>query len=195
MLLMMTKNRIHSVGANFAVLSVRLGYLLLCLHLAACLHSNAARAQGAERKAGTVTGLPLPRFVSLKSDEVNARVGPGGDYAIAWVFRRPGLPVEIIAEFESWRQIRDSEGGTGWVAASLLSGKRTALVAPWIKKKTLFKLSSSRDGSAIVAEMEPGTIVDVANCDGASCEVYAANRKGWVQQNDLWGVYPGEKVN
>src|SRR5262249_55177588 len=71
-------------------------------------------------KLGAVTKLQLPRFVSLKADEVNARVGPGADYAITWVFHRPGLPVEILAEFENWRQVRDSEGGTGWVAAPLL---------------------------------------------------------------------------
>lgn len=147
-----------------------------------------------ERKTGTATGLALPRFVSLKSDEVNARLGPGSDYAIAWVFRRAELPVEIIAEFESWRQIRDSEGGTGWVSASLLSGRRTALVAPWVKKKTLFQLSSSRGDTAIVAEMEPGAIVDILNCDGKYCEIYAGNRKGWMPQKNLWGVYPGERV-
>ena len=109
----------------------------------------AAQAQdSASRKPGTVTGLPIPRFVSLKASEVNARVGPGPDYQIAWVFKRAGLPVEVLAEFESWRQVRDSDGVTGWVAAPLLSARRTAIVAPWIKEHTVFALTSSRGGSS-----------------------------------------------
>jgi SH3-like domain-containing protein len=165
------------------------------MNVAAMLLSGAAAAEGAiERKVGTVTGLPLPRFVSLKADEVNARVGPGSDYAIAWVFRRAGLPVEIITEFENWRQVRDSEGQTGWVASTLVSRRRSAVVAPWVKDRKLFQLSSSRSGSSLVAQMEPGAIVDIVECDGEACEVYAGKEKGWVPQKTLWGVYPGEVV-
>ena len=79
------------------------------------------------------TGLPLPRFVSLKSDDVNVRRGPGQEYDVAFTFVRAGLPVEITQEFDNWRKIRNSEGAEGWVFHSLLSGKRTALVAPWDK--------------------------------------------------------------
>jgi SH3-like domain-containing protein len=146
------------------------------------------------RAAGTVTGLPIPRFVSLKADEVNARVGPGGEYQIAWVFRRAGLPVEVLAEFDTWRQVRDSEGGTGWVAAALTSARRTAVVAPWVKTRTLVQLTASRGGGGTVAQVEPGAIVDIVQCDGADCEVYAGKQKGWAPQKTLWGVYPGEKV-
>src|SRR6516225_828217 len=77
------------------------------------------------------SGLQIPRYVSLKSDRVNLRQGPGTEYPIAWVFRRAGLPVEVIREFDGWRQVRDSEGTTGWVLASLWSGRRTAVVLPW----------------------------------------------------------------
>ena len=77
------------------------------------------------------TGLPVPRFVSLKSDRVNLRQGPGTEYPTAWVFRRAGLPVEVIKEFESWRQVRDAEGTTGWVLGTMLSGRRTAVILPW----------------------------------------------------------------
>ena len=148
---------------------------------------------GPGRGAGTVTGLPLPRFVSLKSSEVNVRAGPGGDYQIAWVFRRAGLPVEVLAEFENWRQVRDSDGGTGWVASALTSARRTAIVAPWAKG-TLFQLTASRGGSTAVAQIEPGAIVDIMSCDGEDCEVYAGKQKGWVPQKTLWGVYPRETV-
>ncbi len=156
--------------------------------------SALAQDGGSERNAGKVTGLPLPRFVSLKADEVNARVGPGADYQIAWVFRRAGLPVEVLAEYENWRQVRDSDGGTGWVAAPLTSARRTAVVAPWVKERTLFQLTSSRGGSTAIAQIEPGAIVDIMQCDGDDCEVYAGKQKGWVPQKNLWGVYPNETV-
>ncbi len=153
-----------------------------------------AKAEEPRNKPGAGSGLPVPRFVSLKASEVNSRVGPGPEYQIAWVFRRAGLPVEILSEFESWRQVRDSDGGTGWVAAALLSARRTAVVAPWIKEQTSFPLSSARGGSTETARVEPGAIVDIAACDGTACEVYSGNQKGWIPQNNLWGVYPGETI-
>jgi SH3-like domain-containing protein len=195
MRLAMTKARMQITlpgrkNSNFGQLAAVLVFQLIC----AVAPGTSFAEDGAGRKQGQVTGLPLPRFVSLKADEVNARVGPGGDYAIAWVFRRAGLPVEILAEFENWRQVRDSAGGTGWVAASLVSGRRTALVAPWVKAHTLFQLTSSRGGSSVVAQMEPGAILDIYECDGENCQAYAGNRIGWVPQKNLWGVYPGETV-
>jgi SH3-like domain-containing protein len=146
------------------------------------------------QEKGTVTGLAIPRFVSLKASEVNSRVGPGSEYQIAWVFRRAGLPVEVLAEFDNWRQVRDSDGGTGWVAAALLSARRTAVVAPWIKEIASIPLSTSRGGSQQVARIEPGAIVDIVNCDGEACEVYAGSQRGWLPQRNLWGVYPGESL-
>src|SRR3712207_8473270 len=94
-----------------------------------------ARAVG-EASAGKVTGLPVPRYVSLKTDRVNLREGPSKDHRTAWVFQRAGLPVEITAEYEVWRRIRDAGGTEGWVLHSLLSGRRTALVMPWAKNAT-----------------------------------------------------------
>ena len=151
-------------------------------------------AQGTPAPANGASGLPVPRFVSLKSDRVNLRQGPGTEYPTAWVFRRAGLPVEVIKEFESWRQVRDSDGGTGWVAAVLLSARRTAAVAPWVKARTSFPLTESKGGSQEVAKVEPGAIVDIQECDGEACEVYSGNQMGWIAQKNLWGVYPGETV-
>ena len=82
---------------------------------------------------GSVSGLPIPRFVSLKSDRVNARSGPNKDQEVRWVYTHAGMPVEVTAEFENWRRIRDWEGAEGWVYHSLLSGKRTATVVPKLK--------------------------------------------------------------
>ena len=108
--------------------------LIVATGLAALAAAGAAEAQTAPAAtAGKATGLPVPRYVSLKSDRVNLREGPSKDHRTSWVFQRAGLPVEIIAEFETWRRIRDSEGTEGWVLHSLLSGRRTALVTPWAK--------------------------------------------------------------
>src|SRR5262245_58248264 len=100
--------------------------------LAALAGAGDLLAQGTPTPSATgASGMPVPRFVSLKSDRVNLRQGPGTEYPTAWVFQRAGLPVEVIKEFESWRQVRDAEGTTGWVLGSMLSGRRTALILPW----------------------------------------------------------------
>jgi hypothetical protein len=83
----------------------------------------------AQRPLGP-SGLPIPRFVSLKAEKVNVRRGPSSDHPVAWVFQRKGLPVEIVAEFENWRRVRDSDGEEGWILQNMLSGKRTAVIAP-----------------------------------------------------------------
>src|SRR5271155_3864127 len=96
---------------------------------------------------GSVTPLPLPRYASLKTDRVNLREGPSKDHATKWVFQRAGLPVEITGEFEIWRKVRESEGAEGWVLHTLLSGRRTALVAPG-KKGATFKIFAKAAPSA-----------------------------------------------
>lgn len=143
------------------------------------------------------SGLPLPRYVSLKSSKVNVRIGPSQDHGVAWVFNTAGLPVEIIAEFENWRRIRDSEGAEGWVYHSLLSGQRTALVAPWQKdKETPAELlyASADANSRPVARLEHGALVRVEECRRDWCEVRVAGVGGYLRQDMLWGVYPGEHV-
>lgn len=145
------------------------------------------------------TGLPVPRFVSLKADRVNLRHGPGTDYPTAWVFRRAGLPVEVIKEFDAWRQVRDAEGTTGWVIRSLLSGRRTAQVLPWEVKagqeppQTSLR-SNDTERAGAVAILEAGVIADVHTCDGRWCRVTVGDFSGYIEQTKLWGVYAGEIV-
>lgn len=139
------------------------------------------------------TGLPLPRFVSLKSDNVNVRRGPGQEYDIAFTFVRAGLPVEITQEFDNWRKIRDSEGSEGWVFGSLLTGKRTALVAPWDKTGPFPAYASADPKSPIVAYLEPKVIAEVGQCTGSWCAVFVQGYEGWIEQDRLWGVYPNEE--
>jgi len=162
----------------------------------------AAQTQGAATRGAS--GLPLPRFVSLKSDKVNVRVGPGRQNALVWTYQRKGLPVEIIYEFDNWRKIRGSDGETGWVLASLLAGTRTAMVMSWNREGTssggkksaaLEKLYKQPDETAeIVAQVESGVIGRVKTCDGQWCRLEIKGYSGWIQQQLLWGVYPGEKI-
>jgi len=150
---------------------------------------------------GAVTGLPLPRFASLRSDPVNMRKGPGTEYPLALVYQRAGLPVEIMQEFEGWRQVRDWDGTTGWVLGALLSGRRTAIVQPWPDKgarqgaeRNIPLYAAKRATGDLVAMLEPGTVASMKSCDGTWCDVTVAAFRGYLEQGRLWGVYPGEKV-
>lgn len=174
--------------------------IVACAMSLALAVSCAASAQSPTARGAT--GLPLPRFVSLKSDRVPVRQGPGTDHKILWVFNRVGMPVEVIQEHEAWRQIRDSEGATGWVIHSLLSARRTALVAPWRsgqptaeERKTMISLLSDKDlQSRALAVLEPGIVTGVRHCDGQWCHVAVRDYRGYVSQRNLWGVYDGEIV-
>ena len=157
------------------------------------LVTEAAPAGSPPSATITRSGMPVPRFVSLKAPRVNVRIGPGEDYQIAWVFTRAGLPVEVIQEFDTWRRIRDSDGQVGWVFHSLLSGRRTVLVSPWTKTPENVPLYSRKSTSAgTVAELAPSVLGNVLSCDGEWCELSIDDYSGFVQQDKLWGVYRGE---
>jgi SH3-like domain-containing protein len=174
-----------------------LGRLLFCFGLVAAVLPASASVRAVEQSAtGQSSGLPVPRFVSLKSDRVNVRGGPTKDHDIAWMFTRSGLPVEVTAEFDNWRRIRDWEGAEGWVYHSLLSGKRTAIVAASRKQREdLLSLYGNADNqSAVIARLQPGVLGQVKKCTGSWCRMVGNGFDGWVQQERLWGVYPNEKV-
>mgnify|MGYP003663283671 CR=1 FL=1 len=145
------------------------------------------------------SGLPLPRFVSLKAKRVNLRIGPGQDYAVAWLYTKSGVPMEVIQEYDNWRRVRDAEGTEGWVYQSLLSGERTAITAPWKMGETeddfINMHREARSNADIVARLEPGVVVVVKACDGDWCEAQAEGVDGWLPQNEIWGAYPGEAFN
>lgn len=150
---------------------------------------------GWAQQAGVSTGLPLPRYVSLKSDRVNLREGPSKDHRTTWVYQRAGLPVEITAEFDTWRKIRDAEGAEGWVLHSLLSGRRTAVVAPWRKDASLPLRASATAAAPVTANLQPGVIGGVKRCDGTWCRISGDGFDGYMEQVNLWGVYPDEHVD
>jgi len=170
-------------------LARRIGAVLL----AVAVMGGAAQAAG-ELATGSRSGLPVPRFVSLKPDRVNVRGGPTRDHDVAWVFTRAGLPVEITAESENWRRIRDWEGAEGWVYHSMLSGRRTALVKAKVKD-ALVELHAKPDADTdVVARLESGVLGTVKRCTGTWCRIVGTGFDGWIAQERLWGVYPNETV-
>ena len=170
--------------------------------LAALASTFCVAAQAQTAQEGTKgTGLPVPRYVSLKTDRVNLREGPSKDHRTAWVFQRAGLPVEITAEYETWRRIRDAEGTEGWVLHSLLSGRRTALITPRTTGEAapLPLLERADERAEVLARLQPGVIANVKTCSGGWCRVVvvlpgAPDMDGFIRQERLWGVYPNERV-
>ncbi len=156
----------------------------------------AAAQSAAQNVARGPSGLPLPRFVSLKSGKVNARVGPGVNYAVEWLYLKPGLPMEIIQEFDTWRRVRDSDGAEGWINQSLLSGKRTGIAAPWQRGKDarIYLLADPAADARKVATLEPGVIGTIKLCNGEWCEMSFDGHTGWLAQSQVWGAYPGESI-
>ncbi|MCX7338022.1 MAG: SH3 domain-containing protein [Alphaproteobacteria bacterium] len=142
--------------------------------------------------SGWADALPVPRFVSLRSNAVNTHVGPGKQYPIDWQYVRQSMPVEIVAEFDTWRQIRDWQGTLGWVHKSMLSGRRTV----WVLHKTRNLRKSPEDQAKVVARLEPGIVGRIIECQAQWCrmEVKApmGTFKGWIKRRYIWGVYPNE---
>lgn len=139
---------------------------------------------------GSVTNLPLPRYVTLKTGEGNARRGPGLTHRIDWVFTRAGMPLRITAEYEHWRRVEDSEGMGGWVHYSLLSGVRTVLVT---RDMAEFR-DAPNEAAAPVFQAELGVIGRLLECNLTWCRVSADGERGWIEKTALWGVDPDEIV-
>lgn len=142
----------------------------------------------AEEDPLSPSGLPLPRFVSLKADEANMRAGPGLRYPIRWVYHQEHLPLEIIEEFYHWRKVRDSDGTAGWMHRSMLSGERHALVTA---REQILR-SGIEEASRPIARIEQGVLVALLRCQQKMCEITTHNHKGWVPKEALWGVYFSE---
>jgi SH3-like domain-containing protein len=161
---------------------------ILCLLLLFAVISP-ADAYAADPLEGS--GLPVPRFVSLKSGNAYVRAGPSMDYPIKWIYKRAGLPVEIVQEYDAWRKIKDPAGETGWVHKLLLSGQRMAV----IESQNPVKVFMERDGARLLALVEPGTQVAVQECDAEFCHIAFTVYEGWTAKKYLWGVYPSEIFN
>ena len=138
----------------------------------------------AKADLGKETGLRVPRFVSMNSSKVNVRAGPGTRYPIKWVFQRKALPVQIIAESDTWRKIRDFEGIEGWVHQRMLSGRRRAVVTGAIQQLK----REPQETAKTVALLERGVVLRLEKCSGAWCLVEGGSYEGWIGRQSIWGV-------
>lgn len=150
---------------------------------------SAGVAAAAER--GPVTNLPLPRFVSMKAAEGNARRGPSLSHRIDWVFQHRYMPLKIVAEYGNWRRVVDRDGAGGWMHYSLLSGVRTVRIEQ--DMTPMHKLAD--ENAAVNARSEEGVIARLGACGPVWCKISADGEKGWVKRENIWGVLPGEIRN
>ncbi|MFA7429927.1 MAG: SH3 domain-containing protein [Rhodospirillaceae bacterium] len=164
--------------------------VLSVIIIGGCL--GAAMLGGIASAVAQSSGLPLPRFVSLRSDQVNMRSGPGVRYPVDWVYLRRNLPVEVIAEFDTWRKIRDPDGAEGWVHQSMLAGRRTVFV-----RTGRAPLRRTADDEGMPAALiEDGVVGRLMQCPTGSefCRVEIAGFQGWLKREEFWGVYRTEFV-
>ncbi len=147
---------------------------------------GACRGAG-DQNCATPSTLPVPRFVALKFDEVNARKGPGEDYDVVWIWHGKGLPVKVVAETSDWRKVQAADGSVAWVNKRLVDGRRRALrYAP----AAAGLRAEPKDGAKVVAWLQPHAIADLDKCDKGWCRLKASGVKGWVRQEDVWGGGP-----
>ena len=167
--------------------------MILCVGLLMAMTVAPMRAAGAQETKLVVqgSGLPVPRFVTLKSDTVNMRVGPGREYPLSWVYKKKNLPVKVIAEFDVWRKIIDHEGTTGWVHSQLVTLKRYALI-----QSRLTKLYRKADfDSPVVAVADKGVIVELQICEAQWCRIATQDLRAFVRREDIWGILENETLN
>lgn len=159
-------------------------------HLTAALLAgvvvNAQPASGAENGPGG----KLPRFVSLRSDDVNLRVGPGQTYPIAWVLTRKGMPVEIVKEFQNWRMVRVWRDAHGWILDRMVTAERHVIVNGAVR--AMYRRPDA--ASEVIARAEPGVVARLVECQGDWCRIDAGGYRGWLRRGDVWGVLPGETI-
>ncbi len=156
------------------------------------------------KEVGQVSGLPIPRFVSLKSSETNLRKGPNARYPIVWNYQQKGYPMEIIAEFENWRKLRDIDGEEGWVHVNLVNGVRNFIVngntykvdnqeyASRNRELVIFRYPDENSFPMVRAEL--GVIGNIKSCNPEWCKVKIADNMGWIRKENMWGVYPEEVI-
>jgi SH3-like domain-containing protein len=170
----------------------RMWLRVAALALLLCGAAPLGPGPGPGPSVGRVTKLPVPRFVSLRSNQVNFRAGPGFQYPVSWLYQRDGLPVEIIGEFDVWRQVMAPDGGTGWVHEATIRARRTFYVTA-----AQAALRSSPDAqAATVAYLDQGVSGVLLACttDGDFCKVATGHETGYVAREDFWGAFAGEVV-
>ena len=142
---------------------------------------------------GTNTGLPLPRYAALKSDDANMRTGPGERYPVLWTYQRRDLPVKIEREFDIWRLVEDMDGIKGWMEAGFITGHRSFVITG---TEDRMLRADAADTADAVADLKPGVVGRVRSCEAGKdwCQVQVQDYRGWLKRSDVWGVDPGEVI-
>ncbi len=179
-----------TVASLAAAFVFGISYLLMDTNARATARQQAAQAATRSHLATGPSGLPLPRFASVKGPRAPVRSGPSARYPLAWAYQAGGLPVEVLAEFEQWRRIRDADGDEGWIRSDRLSGWRTAMI-PSSARPLPLRPRPDSSGSPL-ALLAPGVIVRILSCTGTWCRIHVDSYEGWVPQGALWGVYANE---
>ncbi len=144
---------------------------------------RAFAAEGVEPRMSDFSGLPVPRYASLRFDMVNGRSGPSADYPVKWTYERAGLPVVVVRESNEWRKVRDPVGDEVWVNKSQLAEQRTAITT----HAGVMHLTPAAD-AAQAARFNPGTVVSLGDCGTVWCPVSTQGQKGWILREQLWGA-------
>ena len=172
-----------------SLLLIQFGLLAVLVHGAVMYAPRLATAQEAKLTVRG-SGLPVPRFVSLKFNEANLRAGPGNEYPVLWQYRQAGLPLLVDAEFGVWRKVRDADGTTGWMHGAGLSLRRMAFIHEGMAK--IYQQDNSESG--VVAVAEKNALLELESCPKNWCRVTTDTVKGWVQRTAIWGVLKDESL-
>jgi SH3-like domain-containing protein len=165
------------------------GSVWLVLALFAIGSAAAAGSSKADEPRASPAKI-VPHFATLRAEKVALRSGPSTDYPIEWLYVRKGLPVEILAGFDIWRKVRDSEGTEGWIQQGLLSGSRNVLITNTVRNL----MSDPTADSSVVAQLQPGVIAALTRCPSDWCEVKAGGYRGWVRRDWIWGLEAEEVI-
>ena len=171
--------------------SAIIGLTLMCSSGAYAQTAVSEEQTEEQKRLFSPSGLPIPRFVSLRSNKVFVRSGPARRYPVKWVFRKKGLPVEIIQEFDTWRKIKDHEEEEGWIHQSLLSGQRTILTKA---AQSIVLQNKPGDEGRAIARIEPNVVAALEQCQEDWCQIEAQTYRGWSPRKFLWGIYAGEEL-
>ena len=149
-------------------------------------------SQTCNAEIGKETGLEIPRYISLKSNDANIRIGPSKNYPIEIKYIKKNYPLKILEEYEDWRKVEDFQKNFGWIHKSLISGSRTGIVVS-NDNKTI-KLLNTLNGN-VIGEIGKGNIVFLEKCKIDWCLVSFGNYRGWVDKKNIWGVKEKEITN